>query len=215
MAIDKKNAVRKPQQQRSQDRIDRILEASKKIIAEKGSAGLTISGIADEAGITAGSMYQYFPNKQAIVFRLGELYLQAVKDQIAQKLDVEMTCREDLYGVLFDILDDYTFMHESDPVVRDIWLGFIVNKEMRDIDWENTVENAAAIAHIATPLFPEAMHSELEAAFLLIVQYADATTLTAVASDPAVKDSVVSEGRKMLGVLLDNLETRALDHEKA
>lgn len=79
------NEQRTPIQNRSKKKVQQILDATVEIIAEKGSAGLSITWIAKRAGVTAGSMYQYFPNKDAIVYALAEFYLEEIGKQFEAK----------------------------------------------------------------------------------------------------------------------------------
>jgi len=61
---------RVPQQERSQQLVDAILTAAKQIVAKQGLSALTTSGVARRAGVSIGSLYQYFPSKRAILLEL-------------------------------------------------------------------------------------------------------------------------------------------------
>lgn len=64
-------SVRKvPQQARSADLVATILEAAIQVLAEEGAQRFTTARVAERAGVSIGSLYQYFPNKAAILFRL-------------------------------------------------------------------------------------------------------------------------------------------------
>ncbi|BCQ56992.1 TetR family transcriptional regulator [Burkholderia gladioli] len=64
-------AVRKqPQQARSTELVAAILEAATQVLAREGAARFTTARVAEKAGVSVGSVYQYFPNKAAILFRL-------------------------------------------------------------------------------------------------------------------------------------------------
>ena len=64
-------SVRKrPQQARSARLVAYILEAAVRVLAREGAQKFTTARVAEEAGVSVGSLYQYFPNKQAILFRL-------------------------------------------------------------------------------------------------------------------------------------------------
>jgi AcrR family transcriptional regulator len=66
---------REPQQKRSQKRINEILEATARLLARVGLDDLTTVLIARELGISVGSVYHYFPNKFAILYAVGERWL--------------------------------------------------------------------------------------------------------------------------------------------
>ncbi|MBE9548395.1 MAG: TetR/AcrR family transcriptional regulator [Proteobacteria bacterium] len=67
---------RAPQQKRSQKRINEILDATARLLAEVGLDDLTTVLIAQELGISVGSVYHYFPNKFAILYTVGERWLE-------------------------------------------------------------------------------------------------------------------------------------------
>jgi AcrR family transcriptional regulator len=61
---------KRPQQARSQRLVADILEAATRVLARHGAQKFTTARVAEAAGVSVGSLYQYFPNKQAILFRL-------------------------------------------------------------------------------------------------------------------------------------------------
>ncbi len=61
---------KQPQQARSNDLVAAILEAAVQVLAAEGAQRFTTSRVAERAGVSVGSLYQYFPNKAAILFRL-------------------------------------------------------------------------------------------------------------------------------------------------
>lgn len=80
----KVSAPRKtPRQQRSRDTFERILDAAARIFDERGYAGATTNHVAAAAGISIGSLYQYFPNKDAILYALAQRHLAASASVVA------------------------------------------------------------------------------------------------------------------------------------
>lgn len=63
---------RTPRQARSQALVEAILEATARILAERGYAGTNTNLVAERAGVSVGSVYQYFPNKDSLVTALHE-----------------------------------------------------------------------------------------------------------------------------------------------
>lgn len=61
---------KQPQQARSADLVAAILEAAAQVLAKEGAQRFTTARVAEKAGVSVGSLYQYFPNKAAILFRL-------------------------------------------------------------------------------------------------------------------------------------------------
>jgi AcrR family transcriptional regulator len=59
-----------PKQARSTDLVVAILQAATQVLAKEGAQRFTTARVAEKAGVSVGSVYQYFPNKAAILFRL-------------------------------------------------------------------------------------------------------------------------------------------------
>jgi AcrR family transcriptional regulator len=61
---------KQPQQARSTALVAAILEAAVQVLTKQGAQRFTTARVAEKAGVSVGSVYQYFPNKAAILFRL-------------------------------------------------------------------------------------------------------------------------------------------------
>lgn len=61
---------KQPQQVRSTELVATILDAALQVLAKEGANRFTTARVAEKAGVSVGSLYQYFPNKAAILFRL-------------------------------------------------------------------------------------------------------------------------------------------------
>ncbi|MBL0923159.1 MAG: TetR/AcrR family transcriptional regulator [Sphingomonadaceae bacterium] len=85
--------VRRARQARSQATVEVIVEAAARILADKGWRGLTTNAVAQRAGVSIGSVYEYFANKQAIIdvildrhIAQGETYIAGLADLPAGSL---------------------------------------------------------------------------------------------------------------------------------
>ena len=61
---------KQPQQARSTELVSAILEAAVRVLETEGAQRFTTARVAEKAGVSVGSVYQYFPNKASILFRL-------------------------------------------------------------------------------------------------------------------------------------------------
>ena len=61
---------KQPRQARSTALVTAILEAAIQVLAEEGAPRFTTARVAERAGVSVGSVYQYFPNKASILFQL-------------------------------------------------------------------------------------------------------------------------------------------------
>ena len=61
---------KQPQQARSTELVAAILEAATQVLAKEGITRFTTARVAEKAGVSVGAIYQYFPNKASILFRL-------------------------------------------------------------------------------------------------------------------------------------------------
>jgi AcrR family transcriptional regulator len=75
---------KRPRQERSQEMVERILGTAQQLSREIGIQGLTTVKIAQRAGLSIGSLYQYFPNKEAILVELARRWLAGFHEVLDQ-----------------------------------------------------------------------------------------------------------------------------------
>ena len=105
-------ATRKPRQTRSKVTVDTIIEAGFIAVATNGTSGTTTRHIADIAGVSVGSLYEYFKNKEEIYDAMAKSFVREVLDMVKEltPIIVEMEL-EPLFEMIF-----YTF---RDLLTRD------------------------------------------------------------------------------------------------
>jgi len=75
---------RRPSQERSRERVERILDATAALLGDDMPADqITTAAIAEEAGVPIGSVYQYFPNKLAVLAELARRVMEQVDNKTA------------------------------------------------------------------------------------------------------------------------------------
>lgn len=82
---------RTPQQDRSRHTTEVILQAAAHVFAARGYSAGTTNRIAERAGVSIGSLYQYFPNKDAILVALTREHLESGMARLAPVLDLDPT----------------------------------------------------------------------------------------------------------------------------
>jgi AcrR family transcriptional regulator len=95
---------RLPVQKRSRERFGRLLDAAAEILAEGGYDALTTNRVAEAAGIPIGSLYQFFPDKQALVEALSERYSVAIRELCEETLTVDLA-RRDLIEFVGELIE--------------------------------------------------------------------------------------------------------------
>jgi AcrR family transcriptional regulator len=78
---------KRPRQERARATFDAVLDAAVEIITEHGYAGMTTNAVARRAGVSIGSLYQYFPDKTAILVCLLERHIREMQPVIARGLE--------------------------------------------------------------------------------------------------------------------------------
>ena len=79
---------KKPSQTRSKEMVDAIIEAAARVFSAEGFETATTNGIAARAGVSVGSLYQYFPNKISLLIAVKERHVLQLLSKAAQ------ACRE-------------------------------------------------------------------------------------------------------------------------
>ena len=196
--LDAQLAPRKvPKQQRAQFTVDCILRAAESIIMKSGYDAANTNHIAEVAGVSIGSLYQYFPDKASIVRTLAERIMLRVREGLRESLaDVESV--EDALGRLDNLLEGYYAMFLMEPVTRDIWSGTQSDKDIQDMDIEDSRENARIVAGALKPFVPKKEHARLDTVCFLLMQLTGAAVRLAIAVDRKEGDRLVAEYGRML-----------------
>lgn len=77
---------KRPRQARSKATVDTILEATTRVLVKQGFDGLSTNAVASAAGVSIGSLYQYFPNKTALVAALIDRHMEEMNAAILAEL---------------------------------------------------------------------------------------------------------------------------------
>lgn len=108
-------------QRRSTERVDRMLDMCARLLDEVGYEALTTKAIAEQSGVSIGSVYQYFPDKRSMVRSLAIRYLEEFLQRLGQRLADPplLTWRQLVEGMLAV----YAEMLDGTPGFRAIRIG--------------------------------------------------------------------------------------------
>ena len=104
-----------PTQRRSRATVDAILEAAARVFVEQGFAAGTTNRIAERAGVSVGSLYEYFPNKEAILVALVERTTERGLARIEERLSADTAGDRDLSRLLLGFVEAMLGFHRREP----------------------------------------------------------------------------------------------------
>ncbi|MGH8494433.1 MAG: TetR/AcrR family transcriptional regulator [Moraxellaceae bacterium] len=109
-----------PQQKRSRELVEKLLDATAATLAERGLDNTTTNHIAEKAGVSIGSVYQYFPDKQALVEALLERMGRSVGEHFKRRADVVQINQLSLHAVASTAIAYGLHLMRSDPVLSEL-----------------------------------------------------------------------------------------------
>ncbi|TWF53424.1 TetR/AcrR family transcriptional regulator [Neorhizobium alkalisoli] len=165
---------RVPKQERSRERIDEILKVSMELIGQKGIDAVTMKEIAALSGGPIASVYQYFPNKSAIIAMLHERYVEEVRGIIASHVPIINNSDDALRATdtLFDIY--YNRMREQ-PSTQDLLNAIQADKALADRDTAETRFQAEIFFEITKRFVNEKLWEAYSRTLFIMFHMASAT----------------------------------------
>ena len=115
--MSKKTAVRRPRQARSRATVEAILEGTAQVLRAEGLEGCTTSKIAKRAGVSVGTLYQYFPHKEAVYEALIDRLLATQMAARAELIQAEPETY-DLGPAISSLIDSLLAIHRADPTLQ-------------------------------------------------------------------------------------------------
>lgn len=188
---------RAPTQQRSRERVERLLSVAAALIAERGSEALKMSELADKAGVSIGSLYQYFPDKGAVIRTLAQRYNAQSRACIAAAL-APVRDTAGLRRAFAGLVDTYYQIFLTEPVMRDIWSGVQADKALQEIERTDSQANGALLADAMARVRPRADRAALDNTAFLVMQLGEATMRLAVSVDRRRGDALVAGYKRMV-----------------
>jgi AcrR family transcriptional regulator len=186
---------RKPVQQRSAQRVERMLEACASLIEELGYDGVTTTLIAERAGVAVGSLYQFFPDKRAVVQALTLRNLERFMANVVQRFDsAELEHWWDAVDSMFDV---YVEMHRTVPAFSRLHFGDVVDTRLLDEGKDNNAVIAEGLAALISERFGRSME-ELQLPVAIAIEAADGVLKFAFRRNDRGDQVVVDEAKALI-----------------
>lgn len=181
---------RVPVQGRSVARVARMLDACADLVDEVGCDGLTTTMLAERARVAIGSVYQFFPDKQAVIRALMLRNLEVYLDRLSARLE-HATC-EHWWDVLDLGIDEYAAMHREIPGFRTLHIGQIAEPS-QDGEQDSTAVIAERLVGLMVERFGFEERAELRFAMTIAVEVSHALVRRAFRRDPQGDPALLAE----------------------
>ncbi|WP_018532443.1 TetR/AcrR family transcriptional regulator [Streptomyces sp. HmicA12] len=189
---------RTPVQQRSTERLSRILDACAALLDEGGYERLSTRAVAGRAEVPIGSVYRFFTDKRAMVDALAQRNLERYAERVTERLgDVPA---DDWRAAIDAILDEYLAMKRTAPGFSLVDFGTQI--PVGDPDSAPNLRVADTLTDLLAPHLGVTADAGLRRTFLVAVESADALVRLAFRLDPAGDEKIITETRELLRAYL-------------
>jgi AcrR family transcriptional regulator len=189
-----------PIQARSRERLLRVLDSADRVLADEGAGALTTTRIAEAAGIPVGSVYRYFPDKQAIVEALALRYWSDFEDLVAGLADAD--ARHPLDQPVASILQALAAGFRARPGFRELWYGGLRTEQVREVTRPTRTAIARSVQRILATHWPDASHADRDTAAGMVVLTGDGLLREAFRLDPNGDAQLLAESEAVLDAYL-------------
>jgi AcrR family transcriptional regulator len=178
MKSDNDAAIRRvPQQERSRQKVTTILETAMALFQESGMDSVSMREIARACRMPIATVYQYFPNKQAIVQQIWEGHTADAETLLANELASLQTepTKASARRVIHRIVDSNVSAHESNPAFMEIRRCVDATPDLRQLNLESTLRDADLIRQMIVSINPQVDEAQVANYALIITQATSST----------------------------------------
>jgi AcrR family transcriptional regulator len=151
---------RRPRQARARATVEAILTAAGILLVERGWAACTTNHVAERAGVSIGSLYKYFPNKEAIVAEVARLRIAEEVEAIGTALAVDGDPRTTLEQLVVAMIARYVANARLDTVLLEQLGELAMREQLR--------AGEAQVVHATSAYFARHRIAAPEGAFVLV-----------------------------------------------
>jgi AcrR family transcriptional regulator len=193
---------RVPQQPRSLKRVLGVLEVADELLASEGADALTTTRIAELAGMSVGSLYQYFPDRDTIVEALATAYWGDLLDIVEAAAEAEERAPSgDPTGAIIDAL---AAGFRARPGFLALWFGGLRTERVRDATRPVRVKVGRAVDRVLAVGWPEAPADRRATVAGMLVLAGDGLLREAFRLDREGDETILAESKRMLNAYLSD-----------
>jgi AcrR family transcriptional regulator len=196
---------RLPRQRRARERVQRLLDAADRLLAEQGAEALGTKQVAAAAGVSIGSLYFWFPDKEAIAEALAHRYWSELGELVAGVAGAaHAEVEDDLVGVTLGAL---AAGFRARPGFLALWFGGLRSERIREAMRPYRGEVASAIEQLLLGRYPHLDPDQRRTTAQMVVLLGDAILGEAFRIDRQGDTTVLAEGTRALrAYILDRLK---------
>jgi AcrR family transcriptional regulator len=153
-----------------------LLDAAAQVFEERGYAAGTTNRIAERAGLSIGTFYQYFPSKEAAAVVLLERHLEETSRRLNEWVGHTVAERHSLHNALRDYVEGMLETHAGRPRLQHILLEETPLPERVHAALMQAAREAAKTMAGLLGLYPEVRHGNLRHAGYFVVQVVESLT---------------------------------------
>ena len=194
---------REPSQPRAKEMVERIIAAGQAVLLERGYDATTTNHIARAAGISPGSLYQYFPDKAAVLSQVIERYSEDVQARLSRGF--LRTLRSDSREVVRANVTNLLDVFEENPALLRVLVEQVPRSEHSPrVDFAHRADEWTATALLS------AQHRDpgrpAEAISWILVRTVEHVTISYVLERPDIaRDTVIDELTELITGYLDRM----------
>jgi AcrR family transcriptional regulator len=185
-----------PTQARSRARLLKVLDAADRLLAREGAGPFTTARVAAAARVPVGSVYHYFPDKQAVIEALALRYWSDFEDLVTAVAESDE--RDPMTDPVGSALDALTAGFRARPGFLALWYGGLRTERVREITRPTRGAIAESIARILAVHWPSADSQVRNDAARMVVIAGDGLLREAFRASPDGDQWLLDEGRAML-----------------
>ncbi len=196
---------RTPLQDRSRQRVERILDAAARVFLERGYDAATTEEIARLAGTSIGSVYQFFPNKLAIFNAISARYVERARALFDSFMTPAATARP-WHELLGEAIDAFVAFHAVEPAFRAILVNWRVSADMVLASDEVNQDFARRVEVVLAAQAPALTGPRRGLVATMIIEMISATLMLCVRR-PDSAQAIIAETKTMLRRYIEPIVT--------